>query len=279
MGEAPMQPGCPDPQVLATLAAALEARLAQKPGLLVSGICGSQASGKSTLADALAGHFTRKGVPAATLSLDDLYLSRADRQALAARVHPLFATRGPPGTHDTALGLAVIEALAAGEATPLPRFDKLRDEPWPKDRWPLAPSGTRLLVLEGWCLGAMPQAAADLADPVNELERAEDEQCLWRGYANAMLAGPYQDLWRRIDHLTMLAAPGFEVVHAWRREQEQGLLRADSRGLAGMDDKALARFIAHYERLTRHILIEMPARADLLVRLDVRRRPLFIGHG
>jgi len=170
----------------------------------------------------------------------------------------------------------VIEALAAGEAVPLPRFDKLRDEPWPRDRWPLAPSDTRLLVLEGWCLGAMSQAAADLAEPVNELERAEDAQGLWRGYANAMLAGPYQDLWQRIDHLTLLAAPGFEVVYAWRREQEHGLLSADSRGLSGMDDAALARFIAHYERLTRHILIEMPARTDLLVRLDAERRPPLI---
>lgn len=273
------EPQGPDPAVLAALAHALEARLARKPGLLVAGICGSQASGKSTLAGALAERFNRAGVPAATLSLDDLYLSRADRQALATRVHPLFATRGPPGTHDVSLGLAVIDALAAGEATPLPRFDKLRDEPWPRDRWPLAPAGTRLLVLEGWCVGAMPQTQADLAEPVNELERAEDGQGVWRSHANAMLAGPCQDLWRRIDHLTLLAAPGFEVVHAWRREQEQGLLRADTRGLSGMDDAALARFIAHYERLTRHILAEMPGRADLLVRLDALRRPLLIAPG
>lgn len=270
------EPRGPDSQVLATLAHALEVRLAHRPGLLVAGICGSQASGKSTLAGALAERFTRAGLPAATLSLDDLYLSRADRQVLAGRVHPLFATRGPPGTHDVELGLAVIAALAAGRPAPLPRFDKLRDEPWPQAQWPLAPAGTRLLVLEGWCLGAMPQAEVDMAEPVNRLEREEDPQGVWRRHANAMLAGPYQRLWQRIDHLTLLAAPGFEVVHAWRREQEHGLLRADSRGLSGMDDAALARFIAHYERLTRHILTEMPDRADLLVRLDASRRPLAI---
>jgi D-glycerate 3-kinase len=40
-----------------------------------------------------------------------------------------------------------------------------------------------------------------------------------------------------------------------------------------MDAPTLARFIAHYERLTRWILEEMPARADLFLRLDTDRRP------
>ncbi|MGH8257484.1 MAG: kinase, partial [Steroidobacteraceae bacterium] len=31
------------------------------------------------------------------------------------------------------------------------------------------------------------------------------------------------------------------------------------------------RFVMHYERLTRHILAEMPGRADVLVTLDARR--------
>ena len=35
-----------------------------------------------------------------------------------------------------------------------------------------------------------------------------------------------------------------------------------------MDEPALRRFIAHYERLTRWILQEMPARADVVIRLD-----------
>jgi D-glycerate 3-kinase len=34
-----------------------------------------------------------------------------------------------------------------------------------------------------------------------------------------------------------------------------------------MSDAAVARFIQHYERLTRHVLMEMPARADLVIRL------------
>jgi len=39
-----------------------------------------------------------------------------------------------------------------------------------------------------------------------------------------------------------------------------------------MDDAELARFVQHYERLTRHIIAEMPGRADVVIRLDEARR-------
>jgi D-glycerate 3-kinase len=38
-----------------------------------------------------------------------------------------------------------------------------------------------------------------------------------------------------------------------------------------MSDAELVRFIQHYERLTRHTLIEMPGRADLVIRLAADR--------
>jgi D-glycerate 3-kinase len=39
-----------------------------------------------------------------------------------------------------------------------------------------------------------------------------------------------------------------------------------------MDEAEVAQFVQHYERLTRHIAAEMPARADLVIRLDADRR-------
>lgn len=38
-----------------------------------------------------------------------------------------------------------------------------------------------------------------------------------------------------------------------------------------MDDDEVARFVEHFERLTRHILAEMPTRADLVLRLNRER--------
>jgi D-glycerate 3-kinase len=130
-------------------------------------------------------------------------------------------------------------------------------------------------VLEGWCLGARPQAEAALAEPVNTLERDEDGQGRWRRAVNAARAGEYQRLFARIDRLVYLAAPDFAVVARWREEQEAALqARADAP--AAMDSAAVARFVLHYERITRHMLAEMPARADLLVKLDAGRRPVAI---
>nr|WP_157602713.1 kinase [Sphingomonas sp. PR090111-T3T-6A] len=235
---------------------------------LVLGLCGAQGSGKSTLAAGLAERFERTAI----LSLDDLYRTKAERAALARTVHPLFATRGVPGTHDVPLGLATFAALDRGEAAALPRFDKACDDRAPADQWGHAPAGTRLLIFEGWCVGARPEAEEALAAPINALEREEDADGIWRRAVNAALAGDYQRLFARIDRLMLLAAPGFEVVQGWRIEQERALrgrTAPDAPGL--MSDAKVARFIQHYERLTRHILTEMPGRADRVARLAADR--------
>ena len=63
------------------------------------GFSGCQGSGKSTLV-ALMAKVMREvhGVSTVVLSLDDFYLIKAARGALAESIHPLFATRGVPGT-------------------------------------------------------------------------------------------------------------------------------------------------------------------------------------
>ncbi|SCW67184.1 D-glycerate 3-kinase [Sphingobium faniae] len=245
--------------------------------LFVLGLCGAQGSGKSTLAGALRDRMERRGVASAILSIDDLYLRRTEREELARAVHPLLRTRGAPGTHDVALGLAVIAGLERGEAVALPRFDKAVDDRAEESAWPLAGAGTRLLILEGWCVGARPQAEAALAEPVNALERDEDADGVWRRFVNEALAGLYQHLFARADRLVLLAAPGFEVVRRWRAQQEAQLrARAGSHGAGVMTDAGIARFIQYYERLTRHILIEMPGRADLTIDLGSDRAVLAV---
>lgn len=275
-----------DSAALEAVLALARRTLARQDGLVVLGISGAQGSGKSTLALALEQAMQAQGVATATLSLDDLYYTRAERRHLAATVHPLLQTRGVPGTHDVALGLATIAALERGEPALLPRFDKAHDDrrptcdPAPGDH---APAHTRLLIFEGWCLGARPQDEAALADPVNALEDEEDPAGIWRRHANAALAGPYRALWARIDALAMLRAPGFEGVVHWRRQQERALRAKSASGSTSgseygatsgtevMNDAQVARFVAHYERITRQILIDLPGRADCVIDLDANR--------
>lgn len=250
--------------------------LDEVPRPLILGICGSQGSGKSTLAGGLVGWAQAQGLSAATLSLDDLYLGKAARAALARDIHPLLATRGVPLTHDVERGCAILDAAKGGHPLELPRFDKASDEPLAHGDRIDAPLD--LLIFEGWCVGAAAEGTDALATPVNDLERNEDADGSWRRAIDEALAGPYQALFARIDRLVLLAAPGFEVVRGWRTQQEHDLrarLLAEGRdpGLAMRDD-AIVHFIAHYERITRAILREMPARADLTIQLDAHRLPI-----
>lgn len=258
----------PDPDLLAAVAALVERRLTDHEGLFVLGVSGSQGSGKSTLARALLHHLQGKGIAAETLSIDDLYLSRAERLRLAREVHPLLATRGVPGTHDVQLGLQVFETLEAGKAVRLPRFDKANDDLVDHARWPEV-ANLRILIFEGWCVGAGPQPDAMLHDPVNMLEAREDSEGIWRHHVNAQLAGPYQQLFDRIDAQVFLAAPGFEIVRDWRLQQERDIA---GQGSAVMDGAAIARFIQFYQRITQWMIEDMPTRADLVARLDEGRR-------
>ncbi|KQY92511.1 kinase [Caulobacter sp. Root1455] len=255
--------------------AARIAAVAMGPAFVV-GICGPQGSGKSTTVRVVAALLAARGLKVATLSLDDLYLPRADREALARDVHPLLRTRGVPGTHDVALGLAVLDGLAGAGETALPRFDKASDDRAAIETWPLVAGPVDVVLFEGWCVGARPEPPEALAAPVNALERERDPDGTWRTHVNAALAGPYRALFARLDLLVLFTAPDFETVLTWRREQEAKLRRrlaeaGQGAGLA-MSEEEVAVFVQHYERLTRHILREMPARADLIVALDKDRR-------
>lgn len=234
---------------------------------LVIGLCGAQGIGKSTVARKVVDELQGQGWRVLLLSLDDLYLTRFERQRLAREVHPLLATRGVPGTHDIALGLRVLDAAGKPGRVAVPRFDKALDDRASRDEWTIVQTPVDLVLFEGWCVGAIPQTRDALAEPVNELERLEDADGIWRAYANTQLAGPYRTLFDRLDALVLLAAPGFEVVAGWRAEQERGLPAGPVMTRAQID-----RFVQHYERLTRHILDEMPARADLVLTLDAQRR-------
>ncbi len=259
----------------AWIGAAARARNPDRPWVV--GLCGPQGAGKSTLTGLLARLLSAQGLATANLSLDDLYLTQAEREALARDVHPLLRTRGAPGTHDVALGLGVLDALARDGATLIPRFDKAADDRAPLTAWSRFDGPAAVVLLEGWCVGARPQPIAELTAPVNALERDEDPHAAWRAFANAALAGPYAQLFARLDRLVVLTAPDFATVRAWRGEQEHRL----GQSLAGqgrdpgqaMDDAALDRFVAHYQRLTEWIARDLPGRADIAIDLDAGRQP------
>lgn len=207
----------------------------------VFGLSGGQGAGKSTLAALLESAFAFHDVRMQTLSLDDFYLTLNERKDLARRVHPLFETRGAPGTHDVEMCSRTIDALVGGGTGERPVFDKGLDDRVGSET--VGPAD--LVLLEGWCVGAQPASEADLTTPVNPLEAEEDADCAWRRSVNDQLEGSYAALWRKISALIYLSVPDLGAVRSWREQQERSL-PADRQ----MNKTEIARFVQHYERVT-----------------------------
>lgn len=253
----------------ARLADWLTERIHGGRGVFLLGVSGAQGSGKSTLAEYLEVALSPRSGTVTALSIDDFYLTRAERRRLAEQVHPLLETRGVPGTHDMALleqHIAALAELEAGETLLVPRFEKSTDDRAPQSAWRKVSGPVSLIVLEGWCLGARPQTDDELVEPINALERDEDPDGRWRRFVNASLSGMYATLNAQFDALVYLQVPSFDSVYGWRLEQERKLAR-QSPGERVMSEEELARFILHYERLTRANLNALPKTADVVLRL------------
>ncbi len=246
------------------------ASAAHKP--LIVGVNGGQGTGKSTMCMFLEELLKKRGVRAVTLGLDDLYLPRADREVLAKAVHPLFVTRGVPGTHTALEGIQIIEDVLAGRTITMPRFDKGKDDR--KAEGDVISGPVDVLFFEGWCVGAKPQDAHALAQPVNALEAQEDADGIWRGLANRFLQEDYAKLFGLMDMLIMLKVESFDAVLTNRKHQEAKLRAARPDAPVLMSDADIDRFCAHYERITNYILDEMPQRADLLFPIGPGHTPL-----
>ena len=79
----------------------IEDKCKKKGKTLFLGLSGGQGSGKTTVAAILKiilKKFFKRRIYVA--SIDDFYKTLQDRNQMSYKVHPLFKTRGVPGTHD-----------------------------------------------------------------------------------------------------------------------------------------------------------------------------------
>lgn len=265
------------------LAKTLIARQRQHPKrTLFVGINGCQGSGKSTLADYLVFQFEQAGLSACAISIDDFYLTQAERQTVSAMIHPLFITRGVPGTHDMPMAQNILKSLKKRGKVNIPRYNKAIDDRHPESAWQTVTAPLNIVILEGWCVAIPAQNDEDLFSPVNDLEREHDPDGVWRNFSNLLLKTEYSAVWDLLDYTIMLKAPSFDHVYQWRLEQEDKLRdkiaentdndRTKMRGI--MSAEQIRDFIAYYERLTRHALAVLPEHCNTVFALDKQRRIL-----
>jgi D-glycerate 3-kinase len=235
----------PIPALIFEIIQDMRARHPGRPALV--GVSGAQGSGKTHWCSLLEATNRPRF---AHFSLDDVYLTKEERQARAKlQERAIFGVRGAPGTHDLTLAGGMIARLGKALATPLPRFDKRADDRAPEETWPVFQGPAEAILIDGWCLGAHAPEADDA--PLNPIEEIEDGDGYWREAVRTALAGRYAAFFAAFDAIVYLKAPSWEIVRRWRGEQEE---KALGRPLTPAENAALDRFVMHYERVTRSML-------------------------
>ena len=243
----------------------------------IIGLSGGQGAGKSTITEILKFILKKKyGINLCVFSLDDFYKTKIERFKMSKKIHPLFLTRGVPGTHDIALLNRTVKNLTKkkGFKTVLiPKFDKSKDDRAKKSEWIKVSQRPNIIIFEGWCVGAMHQKNKELKKPINYIEKKYDTNLKWRKKINDDLKKNYKKIFKKIDKLVYLKAPSFNYIFKWRLLQEQKL-KLTSKHKNIMSKSEIEKFIMFYERITKNMMRNFSKISDLTVFLDKHHRSI-----
>ena len=240
----------------------------------IIGLSGGQGAGKSTITSILKLIFKKKyGLDLCVFSIDDFYKTKSERIRMSKKIHPLFVTRGVPGTHDIKLLNKVIQKLKKKKfnSVLIPKFDKSKDDRFKKTKWQKIKKKPHIIIIEGWCVGAIQQKKSELLRPINTIEKKLDKRLIWRNKVNNLLKNEYKKLFNKIDKLVYLKVPDFNHIFKWRLLQEQKL-KLTTKSKKTMSKTQIKEFIMFYERITKHMMKNFSKISDLTVFLDKNHR-------
>ena len=230
-------------------------------------IAGSQGSGKSSLSKLIKLYlekFCYKSV--VIISMDDFYLSKSQRTQLSKNIHPLFLTRGVPGTHDLELMNKKIKQIFNKEfPIYLPIFDKVSDS---RKRTYKKVLKADVVIFEGWCAGAQPVDQNYLQKNFNNLEKHKDKNFIWRNSYNKYL-NEYQKLFSQFNFFIYFQFNQWDHVLNWKYKQELEL--RDKKKDLGLK-KYLREFIQYYEKVSKWMHLKVPKYCNILIKLDAHQK-------
>ena len=246
----------------------IENKYKKKRKTLFLGFSGGQGSGKTTVAKILKiilKKFFKRKIHIS--SIDDFYKTLKDRNKMSYTTHPLFKTRGVPGTHDINLIKKFFYFIKKKKfkKTKLPKFDKSIDDRLKKKYWFNVKKKPEIIILEGWCVGAKPQSNSLIKKPINILEKYEDKNLIWRKHVNEKLRKEYKKVFSMIDYFIFMKIPNFKIVLKWRHIQENKLKKMLHDKKKIMSYNAIKRFIMFYQRITLQMMNDLSKSASVVM--------------
>lgn len=230
-------------------------------------VAGSQGSGKSSLSKLIKLYlekFYYKSV--VIISMDDFYLSKRQRMQLSKNIHPLFLTRGAPGTHDLdLLNKKILQIFDKKFPVYLPIFDKVTDTR--KRTYRKVLKGD-VIIFEGWCAGAQPVNQSYLQKNFNNLEKYKDKNFIWRNSYNKYL-NEYQKIFSQFNYFIYFQFNQWGHVLDWKYKQELEL-RGKKKDLALK--KYLKEFIQYYEKVSKWMHLKVPKYCNILIKLNAHQK-------
>ena len=240
----------------------------------IIGLSGGQGAGKSTITGILKLILKKKyGLNICVFSIDDFYKTKNERLRMSKKKHPLFITRGVPGTHDITLLNQTIRKLKQKKfrTVLIPKFDKSKDDRYRKNKWQKIKIKPDIIIFEGWCVGTTHQNNNELKRPLNLIEKKYDENLKWRKTVNNLIKKRYKNIFNKIDKLVFLKVPHFNYIIKWRWLQEQKM-KLTTKSKKTMSKTQVKEFIMFYERLTKHMMKNYSKISDLTIFLDKNHR-------
>ena len=232
-------------------------------------LSGSQGVGKTTLLKLIKIIIKKKfNKKILSISLDDFYFDKKEREKISKNKHPLLKTRGVPGTHDIEYLLQTIKRFNESKyPIKLPLFDKLSDSRKKKQK--LIKTKCDILILEGWCVGCPPISRKYLMSNINTLERQFDTNGKWREYYSKQIKTKYSKVFGKFNSVIYFKTPSFAHVLRWRIKQENHLRKLNIKHKSsGMSPKEIVNFVQHYEKITKWMLKIMPHLANIVLYVD-----------
>ena len=242
----------------------------KKGKTLLLGLSAGQGAGKTTIAAILGiilKFFFRRNV--CVISIDDFYKTLKDRNKMAKIKHPLFKTRGVPGTHDINLIKDFFISIRRKKfrKVQIPKFNKLIDDRFKKSYWHKVEKKPDIVLLEGWCVGAKAESIFSLKKPINNLEKYEDQDLIWRKFVNEKLKKEYKKVFSMIDYYIFMKVPSFKMVFKWRLLQENKLKKKSNVNKKTMSYNGIKRFIMFYQRITLQMIKDLSKSASIVILL------------